>query len=167
MTTHPEIIRATIRLVREAGAKAGAQIRAKARQEVDEAVDFCKEMNFLLPPFAFWTLEDWKTKGEDYIEIMDNQMGWDITDFGSGDFSRLGLFLFTVRNGSPQNWKTMKGKLYAEKVMVAEQGQVTPYHFHWSKMEDIINRGGGKLMIKLYNSTPAEDLSGRQADRRW
>ena len=31
-------------------------------------------------------------------------------------------------------------------------------HFHWSKMEDIINRGGGKLLIQLYNSTPDEEL---------
>ena len=27
-------------------------------------------------------------------------LGWDITDFGSGDFAKLGLLLFTVRNGS-------------------------------------------------------------------
>ncbi|MBI3920646.1 MAG: D-lyxose/D-mannose family sugar isomerase, partial [Armatimonadetes bacterium] len=37
--------------------------------------------------------------------------------------------------------------------------QVTPMHFHWSKMEDIINRGGGNLMVRLYNSTEEEDLA--------
>lgn len=31
-------------------------------------------------------------------------------------------------------------------------------HFHWSKMEDIINRGGGNVLIRVYNSTPEEDL---------
>jgi len=31
-------------------------------------------------------------------------------------------------------------------------------HFHWSKMEDIINRGGGRLCIKLYRSTPDETI---------
>ena len=31
-------------------------------------------------------------------------------------------------------------------------------HFHWSKMEDIINRGGGNVLIRVYHSTPDEDL---------
>jgi len=26
-------------------------------------------------------------------------------------------------------------------------------HFHWNKMEDIINRGGGNVLIRVYNST--------------
>lgn len=32
-------------------------------------------------------------------------------------------------------------------------------HFHWSKMEDIINRGGGNLVIELYKSDENEDFS--------
>jgi hypothetical protein len=32
-------------------------------------------------------------------------------------------------------------------------------HFHWTKVEDIINRGGGKLVIKLFNSTSDERLA--------
>lgn len=44
-------------------------------------------------------------------------------------------------------------KPYAEKIMRVYENQVTPYHFHWNKMEDIINRGGGNLVVKLYNST--------------
>jgi D-lyxose ketol-isomerase len=52
----------------------------------------------------------------------------------------------------------MKGKLYAEKIMVVEEGQVTPMHFHWNKMEDIINRGGGYLLVQLYNATADEQL---------
>ena len=31
-------------------------------------------------------------------------------------------------------------------------------HFHWLKMEDIINRGGGNLVIELYNSLPDESI---------
>jgi D-lyxose ketol-isomerase len=62
-----------------------------------------------------------------------------------------GLFLFTLRNGN-QNLNKYR-KPYAEKIMIVGENQVTPYHFHWKKMEDIINRGGGNLMIKLYNST--------------
>jgi hypothetical protein len=132
--------------------------RSEINSIMRRADEFIRQQNFRLPPFAYWTPEEWKHKGPEVREIVQNKLGWDITDFGKGDFPHLGLFLFTIRNGNPENWKTMQGKLYAEKIMLAEEGQVTPFHFHWSKMEDIINRGGGKLLIKLYNSTPDEDL---------
>jgi ABC-type sugar transport system, auxiliary component len=88
-------------------------------------------------------------------EIVDNMLGWDITDFGSGDFHRRGLLLFTLRNGK----QGRPGKSYAEKAMIVEEGQETPLHFHWSKMEDIIVRGGGNLVIQLWASDPREGLS--------
>ena len=47
-----------------------------------------------------------------------------------GDFAKHGLFLFTVRNGLPENWNTRQGKLYAEKLMIVDEGQITPLHFH-------------------------------------
>jgi D-lyxose ketol-isomerase len=90
-----------------------------------------------------------------------NQLGWDITDFGKGNFEKDGLVLFTIRNGHPQNWESRQGKLYAEKILIVNVDQVTPYHFHWSKMEDIINRGGGRLALKLFNATPEENLDER------
>jgi D-lyxose ketol-isomerase len=135
--------------------------RSEINSIMRRADEFIRQQNFRLPPFAYWTPEEWKHKGPEVREIVQNKLGWDITDFGQGDFPHFGLFLFTIRNGSPENWKTMKGKLYAEKIMLAEQGQVTPFHFHWAKMEDIINRGGGQLLIKLYNSTPDEDLDDK------
>jgi D-lyxose ketol-isomerase len=58
-----------------------------------------------------------------------------------------------------ENLRTGQGKTYAEKVLIVEVNQVTPMHFHWHKTEDIINRGGGKLAIKLYNSTEDEQLA--------
>jgi D-lyxose ketol-isomerase len=123
-----------------------------------QADEFIRQQNFYLPPFAYWTPEEWQRKGPDAKEIVASRLGWDITDFGLGDFRKFGLFLFTLRNGSPENWKTLQGKLYAEKILIVEDSQVTPMHFHWSKMEDIINRGGGKLCIKLYKSTADEGL---------
>jgi len=110
-------------------------------------------MNFKLPPFAYWSSEVWESKGNEYNEIRDNLLGWDITDFGSGNFEKVGLLLFTLRNGNLNNEKYAKS--YAEKIMIVDEEQVTPFHFHWNKMEDIINRGGGNLLIQLYNS--AED----------
>ena len=70
-----------------------------------------------------------------------------------------GLFVFTLRNGAPESLNTGQGKFYAEKIMVVGVDQVTPLHFHWLKMEDIINRGGGKLVVQLYNSTEDEGLA--------
>jgi D-lyxose ketol-isomerase len=133
--------------------------RSEINQIMHQADEFIRRRGFFLPPWAYWTPAEWQQKGPEVREIVDNKLGWDITDFGSGDFHRSGLFLFTVRNGSSENWKTLKGKLYAEKIMIVEEGQVTPYHFHWNKMEDIINRGGGKLLIQMFNSDPSEDMN--------
>jgi D-lyxose ketol-isomerase len=132
--------------------------RSQVNSIMSSADKFIRECGFFLPPFAYWTPEDWEQKGVEVREIVANHLGWDITDFGSGNFDAFGLFLFTIRNGSSENWKTMQGKLYAEKLMVVDPGQVTPMHFHWKKMEDIINRGGGNLIIQLYNSTPNEEI---------
>ncbi len=132
--------------------------RSEINAIMKKAKDFIREQNFHLPPFAYWTVEDWKGKGPEAREIVANNLGWDITDFGSGDFFAKGLSLFTIRNGHADAWKSMQGKLYAEKIMIVEESQITPMHFHWAKMEDIINRGGGKLAIQLYNSTPDEGL---------
>ncbi len=132
--------------------------RSEINAIMRSADDFIRGHGFFLPPFAYWTPQDWASKGSEVSEIVENHLGWDITDFGSGDFGRNGLFLFTVRNGGPNNWKTLQGKLYAEKLMVVGEDQLTPMHFHWTKMEDIINRGGGALAIQVYNATPDEQL---------
>jgi D-lyxose ketol-isomerase len=130
--------------------------RSEINQIMRRADEFIRSRGFYLPPFAYWRPEEWRSKGPEVSEIVENHLGWDITDFGKGDFNKEGLFLFTIRNGHPDNWARKTGKLYAEKLLIAEDRQVTPFHFHWAKMEDIINRGGGTLAIQLYN-TSAED----------
>jgi hypothetical protein len=122
-----------------------------------KAMGFLKDRRFELPPFAFWSPDEWRKRGHEADEIRRNALGWDITDFGSGDFQRLGLFIFTIRNGNLSNPDDRKA--YAEKILIVEEDQVTPMHFHWSKMEDIINRGGGNLMMQLYNATEDEKLA--------
>lgn len=42
--------------------------------------------------------------------------------------------------------------LYAEKIMISRRDQRAPMHRHDLKAEDIINRGGGTLALKLYMS---------------
>jgi D-lyxose ketol-isomerase len=131
--------------------------RSQINGLIEDAMAFFEEMNFHLPAWGYWSPEDWKNCGEECQEIFTNQLGWDLTDFGTGDFERSGLLLFTIRNGNLQTGS----KPYAEKIMIVGEGQVTPMHFHWSKMEDIINRGGGNLMMELYPSDDNEDF-GKQ-----
>ncbi|MFN8565830.1 MAG: D-lyxose/D-mannose family sugar isomerase, partial [Anaerolineae bacterium] len=130
--------------------------RSEINAIIRDADAFARQHHFYLPPFAHWTPHEWMTKGAEVSEIVEYGLGWDITDFGLGGFRNTGLFLFTIRNGSPKNLETCTGKVYAEKLLIVDVNQVTPFHFHWHKTEDIINRGGGRLLIQLYNSTPDE-----------
>ncbi len=136
--------------------------RSEINALIKEAIVFLEKMNFKLPPFAYWSPSDWADKGEEFDEIRDNMLGWDITDFGSGNFEKIGLLLFTIRNGNGKNEKYKK--TYAEKILISDVGQVTPCHFHHSKMEDIINRGGGELVIEVYNSTDDGELDTTDVD---
>jgi D-lyxose ketol-isomerase len=67
--------------------------------------------------------------------------------------------MFVLRNSDQSQNRAIPNKVYAEKILIVDPGQVTPMHFHWRKVEDIINRGGGELVIQLYNSTPDERLA--------
>ncbi|HRV94272.1 MAG TPA: D-lyxose/D-mannose family sugar isomerase [Anaerolineae bacterium] len=133
--------------------------RSEVNNIMKEADAFMKSHGFFLPPFAYWTPDEWRAKGPEVREIVQNQMGWDITDFGQGNYEQFGLFLFTLRNGSVANLRSGRGKTYAEKVLIVDVDQITPMHFHWDKTEDIINRGGGRLAIQLYNSNEDDELA--------
>ena len=133
--------------------------RSKINNIIQEADVYLKQQQFSLPPFAYWTPEQWAGKGEEVRQIVDRRLGWDMTDFGQGDFENIGLSNFTLRNGSLEDLKQGRGELYCEKMLIVGVDQVTPLHFHWTKTEDIINRGGGKLVIQLYNATKDEGLT--------
>jgi D-lyxose ketol-isomerase len=129
--------------------------RSEINSIIKTAESFFAYNHFFLPEWASWPPGAWKGNYSRCSEIIDNKLGWDITDFGSGEFDRRGLVLFTMRNGS---WEK-KDKMYCEKIMVAGEGQETPLHFHWNKTEDIINRGGGNLVMELFM-----DINGNLSD---
>lgn len=131
--------------------------RSEINQLMREAVDFFKKRHFSLPRWAYFTVQQWQQSGPEADEIRQNMLGWDITDFGLNDFYKTGLLLFTIRNGNLKNPNNLKN--YCEKIMIVREEQITPMHFHNSKMEDIINRGGGNLCIQLYNATDENGLS--------
>jgi D-lyxose ketol-isomerase len=131
------------------------------RSEINRALrrmeDFINGLSVSLPPFCGFTPEEWKSRGHEFDEIRDNMLGWDITDYGLGNFAKVGFSLITLRNGNT-HMSDRYGKPYAEKLLFLEEGQYSPNHFHWYKMEDIINRGGGNLLIRVYNSLPDEEV---------
>lgn len=127
------------------------------------ADDFIRSFGFLLPPFAYWTPAEMQARRGEIDGIVGARLGWDITDYGQGDFARRGLFLFTVRNGSEADLHRGGGMCYAEKIMISRQDQVSPMHRHIVKAEDIINRGGATLALKLYESD-AEGHIDRSAE---
>jgi len=131
--------------------------RSEINQIIRNADAYLKKMNFYLPEWAYWDWETWKEKDRSSLhEILTKEMGWDITDFALDDFYHRGMLLFTIRNGSTP--ETGYDKPYCEKIMILEDGQRCLLHFHWDKVEDIINRGGGILKLQFYNATVDEQL---------
>lgn len=136
--------------------------RSEINQALRELESMARTHGFCLPPFCGYSPADWQNKGRDHDEIRDNQLGWDITDYGLGNFDQVGFSLITIRNGNRKKANQYR-KTYAEKLLYLREGQYAPNHFHWIKMEDIINRGGGNLLIRVYNSLPDETLD-RKSD---
>ena len=131
--------------------------RSQINKAISEALVFVRGRGIEFPPFATWTQDDWRKLGERQRELVDNMLGWDVTDFG-GDFEKTGVTIFTFRNGNHSR-KDLYPKPYAEKLLLVNDGQELPFHFHWSKMEDIINRGGGDLIMRVYNSDKDEGFA--------
>ena len=131
--------------------------RSEINKALKELEAMCKKHCCYLPPFCHFTPEEWKTKGHDWDEVRDCMLGWDITDYGMGDFERFGFSLITIRNGNRAAAEKYP-KVYAEKLLFLKEGQYSLNHFHWYKTEDIINRGGGNVLIRVYNSLPDEEI---------
>lgn len=130
--------------------------RSEINRHLRETLAFFDMMKVHLPKWARWSPNDWKGRGTEVAEIVESGLGWDITDFGSGTFDKVGLINFNPRNGH----LTKGDKPYCEKIIVVHEEQVTPLHTHVLKKEDIINRGGGNLVIELCNG----DLEGNLND---
>jgi D-lyxose ketol-isomerase len=121
--------------------------RSAVNQSIEMAIEVFARYDIHLPRFAFWSPVDWQGQNSAADEIRQCRLGWDVTDFGHGNCEHIGRTLFTLRNGS----KKQPGypKPYAEKLLFDPEGQRAPAHFHLSKMEDIINRAGGNILVQL------------------
>lgn len=131
--------------------------RSQVNEILLEGDAFIRSFGYVMPPFAYWSEAEFQDRLPAAQGLIDNSLGWDITDYGQGKFDDLGLFLFTTRNGNAADLNSGRGMLYAEKIMISRENQISPMHRHNIKAEDIINRGGGKLVLELF--APAEDGS--------
>ena len=135
--------------------------RSRINAIMADADAFMKRFGFVLPPFAYWSPDEFREQAGP--RIVDARLGWDITDYGDGRFDEMGLFLFTLRNGSLDDLKRGGGMCYAEKLLISRRDQLSPMHRHNLKAEDIINRGGGTLVVELFMSAPDGSID-RQAE---
>lgn len=125
--------------------------RSRVNDIIRQGDQFIRSFGYIMPPFAYFSPGEMKDRQAEIGNILKAGMGWDVTDYGQGDFDALGLFLFTVRNGDAADLSKGRGMLYAEKIMISRHDQISPMHRHTIKAEDIINRGGAKLALQLYN----------------
>ena len=141
------------------------------RSEINEimaaADDMIRSFGFVLPPFVYWTPDEFKARRQDVDHVIPARCGWDITDHGAGRFDAMGLFLFTLRNGRLADLHRGAGMCYAEKLLISRQDQVSPMHTHIIKAEDIINRSGATLMIELFGSDAAGHFAEDQGGTVW
>ncbi len=136
--------------------------RSTVNDILGAADDMIRSHGFALPPFAYWSPETFRQKADSARHLIDARCGWDVTDYGGGDFGRMGLFLFTLRNGTLADLQRGRGMCYAEKLLISRQDQLSPMHTHVLKAEDIINRGGATLVVELFGS---DDAGGFTEDR--
>ena len=123
--------------------------RSEINAILHEGDAFIRSFGYTLPPFAYWSPD--QIRAPEHHEIRARGLGWDITDYGQGRFDALGLFLFTTRNGLLSDLSRGRGMVYAEKIMISRRDQISPMHRHKIKSEDIVNRGGGTLVLELFH----------------
>ncbi len=141
--------------------------RSRINEIIAEADEMIRRHGFALPPFAFWTPEEFRARRRAAAHVIEARCGWDITDYGAGRFDEMGLFLFTLRNGLLADLKRGGGMCYAEKLLISRQDQLSPMHTHVLKAEDIINRGGATLVVELYGSDDRGGFAGDRGGTVW
>ena len=133
------------------------------RSEINAAIGWAKDVlarnNIRLPALAYWSPDELRARAAELGTVRRLELGWDITDFGSGDFGKVGAVLYTVRNGLADDPSV--GVPYCEKYILMKDGQHLPNHYHVFKSEDIINRAGGEISVRLWN---ADRASGRMLE---
>ena len=117
---------------------------------IEAMLSFCERHGVKLPPFALWSEDRYRADPAAARRVAEGGLGWNIVEFTPGAFAHEGLSVFTLRMGDWRKLATGRGRLYAEKALMAEDGQRTPHHYHIVKTEDVVNRGGARFVVELF-----------------
>jgi D-lyxose ketol-isomerase len=117
---------------------------------IDAMAALCERHGLKLPPFAWWSEDEYRADPGAARRIAQAGLGWNIVEFRPGAYASEGLSVFTLRMGDWRQLANGRGRLYAEKALMAEDGQHTPHHYHIVKTEDIVNRGGARFVVELF-----------------
>ena len=60
--------------------------RSQSNAIMAEADEMIRAYGFVLPPWAYWTPESFKARADIASAVIAARCGWDITDYGAGDF---------------------------------------------------------------------------------
>jgi D-lyxose ketol-isomerase len=135
--------------------------RSFVDSRIEAMLALCDRHDFKLPPFAHWGAAQYRAQPDAARRIGESGLGWNVVEFAPGAYRQQGLTVFTSRMGDWRGLKSGAGRLYAEKALMAEDGQVTPHHYHVVKTEDILNRGGGRFVVELFKV----DANGARLDQ--
>lgn len=73
--------------------------RSEINHIIHDMENLIQKQGYALPVWAGWAPEKWRTE-EHTEEIVENKLGWDVTDFGLEKYRECGFALFTIRNGN-------------------------------------------------------------------
>ena len=124
--------------------------RSFVDSRIDAMAALCGRHGVKLPPFALWREDDYRADAGAARRIAQGGLGWNIVEFRPGAFASDGLSVFTLRMGDWRQLANGRGRLYAEKALMAEDGQRAPHHYHIVKTEDVLNRGGARFVVELF-----------------
>ena len=89
--------------------------RSEINAAISEAKDMIDRYSWVLPKWGYWSKEEYNNNPNLKNYLKNHQMGWDVTDFGKGEFEKKGITLFCIRNGIQGN---NDDKPYAEKLLL-------------------------------------------------
>ncbi len=130
---------------------------------IEAMLALCQRYGVALPPFALWGDEDHRRHREASRLIAERGLGWNVVEFKPGAFASDGLTIFTLRMGDWRDLEMGRGRLYAEKAIMSDDGQRAPHHYHVVKTEDVVNRGGARFVVELFKV----DASGAPTKERF
>ena len=139
--------------------------RSEVNSHIKWAVELLAKHDIRLPETAYWPPEKWRENSACTETIRRTGLGWDITDFGTGNFPEIGAVLYTVRNGLVDEPNV--GVPYCEKYILMKEGQRLPKHYHVFKSEDIIARAGGAFTVYLWNVDRESGLELKTPVKVW